>query len=399
MRPPRILSFTTLYPNAALPMHAPFVRARVEAQARLTELQVMAPVPWAPPLPGLPARFYRSRTVLEEEAQGSVRVLHPRFTTIPGVLKTADPILLALACMKHVRRLHAVFPFDIIDAHWACPDGVAATMLAWMAGVPVSITVRGDDLNVFGQEPGRRQQIAWSLRRAAGVIALSSELAERAISLGARPDCVAVVPNGVDASVFHLMDRQAARERLGIDPQVRLLLSAGRLHRSKGFHTLVRAVGRLGTDGGEVVLAIAGAADYEADATPAIHEEARRAGIGHRVRLLGPLPPGELVTWYNAADLFCLATEREGSANVLIEAQACGLPCVTTDVGGNRDAVPDDRWGVLTLADVESMADGIRRALARTFDRNALAARASARGWDAVAGECLTRLQRAASTR
>jgi teichuronic acid biosynthesis glycosyltransferase TuaC len=394
-RPLKILTFTTLFPNSAQPHHAYFVQSRIRALAKLAELQVLAPVPWSPPVPGLPARFYRCRSVPSQERQGDLMVVHPRFATIPGALKSADPLLMAMQCAGTMRRLRGRFEFDLIDAHWACPDGVAAALLAAAAGVPFSVTVRGDDINVFAEERGRRQLIAWSLRRAACVIALSRDLADKVVALGSRPERVAVIPNGVDVDLFRPMDRGTVRDAFGISAGRRVLFSAGRLHRSKGFHTLVEALGRLGPEHADVDLVIAGGPDHEADATADIRETARRHGLETRVRLIGPVNQAEMVRWYNAADFFCLATEREGSANVLIEAQACGLPCVTTDVGGNREAVPDERSGILAAPDAGSMAAGLRRALALSFDRAELVRRASMRSWDVVARECLVSLEAA----
>lgn len=150
----RLLTFSSLYPNAAEPRHGLFVRARTRALAGLADIQVMAPVPWAPPMPGLPTRYYRCALVPETEEHDGLIVHHPRFVAIPRILKSTDPGLMALACTRWVRTLRQRFTFDAIDAHWACPDGVAAAILASVVGVPFSVTVRGDDINVFAEEPG-----------------------------------------------------------------------------------------------------------------------------------------------------------------------------------------------------------------------------------------------------
>jgi glycosyl transferase family 4 len=194
----RILTFTTMYPNPAEPRHGLFVRARIRALARLADVQVMAPVPWCPPIAGLPERFYRCRDVARREERDALTVHHPRFAVIPGVLKSTDPVLLALSCLASIKALRHRFPFDLIDSHWACPDGAAGAILAAVTGVPFSMTLRGDDINIFAEDRSRRRVIQWALRRAARVIALSEELARKAIGLGAPKNRVAVIANGVD---------------------------------------------------------------------------------------------------------------------------------------------------------------------------------------------------------
>ena len=127
----------------------------------------MAPSPWTPPVRALPDRYRRYRRILPEERQGRVQVTHPRFFVFPKVAKPTDGWMMAASCLPAARRLRRDFAFDIVDSHWAAPDGVAAVILARKLGVPAAVTVRGDDINVFGQEPGRRKVIGWALGRAA----------------------------------------------------------------------------------------------------------------------------------------------------------------------------------------------------------------------------------------
>ncbi len=395
----RILTFSSIFPNAAEPLHGLFVAARVQALAQLAAVQVMAPVPAAPPFPGLAARYYRCAEVPRVTSRSGLTVHHPRFAVIPRILKGTDPVLMAASCLPALRALRRSFPFDVIDAHWACPDGVAAALLATALGVPYSITVRGDDINIFAQEPARRRAIAWALRRAARVVALSNDLRDGVVALGADPSRVSVIANGVDTARFHRIPRGEARLGLGVPADARLLLTVGRLHTSKGFPLLVEALARAGSAYADVRLVIVGEPDGESDATPAIRSAIERFSMQSRVDLIGRRTPAELARWYSAADLFCLATTREGSANVLLEALACGLPCVTTDVGGNREAITDPRYGVLTDPDAGAFATAIAAALERDWDRERMVQRARSRGWDRVARECCDELRLATGAR
>jgi glycosyltransferase involved in cell wall biosynthesis len=319
-------------------------------------------------------------------------VRHPRFFVIPKIFKLSDGLLMAASCLAAVRRLRHTFPFDLIDAHWAYPDGVAAALLARYLRVPMALTVRGDDINILPHQFWHRQCIRWALARAARVIALSAELRQGAIALGVPPANVAVIPNGIDPQRFHPVDRHAARDRLGLPQQERMVLSVGRLHLSKGYPVLVEALARLQEKFPDLCVVIVGAADPEANAQPLIQAVAAQYGVSQRVHLVGAQPPTTLVDWYSAADVFCLPTFREGSANVLLEALACGLPCVTTPVGGNAEVISTPEVGRLVPAEAQAVAEAIAQCLSRTWDRARLAAHIHSRTWTAVAEECYAQL-------
>ena len=373
---PRILTFTSLFPNAAQPMHGLFVRERVRALSKVCAIEVVAPVPW-----------HRRVDEVERDECGFT-VHHPRFFFIPKILKSLDGLFMAASCVSKVAQVREAYPFDLIDAHWAYPDGMAAALIATRLRVPFAVTVRGDDINIFAEERGRGAVIRWMLRRAALVVAVSDELKARVERItGGHPN-VTVIRNGVNGDRFHPCDRDAARRRLGLDPMTRVCVSVGRLHASKGLPVLVDALARLPDPSHDVHLFVIGAPDPEADAREAIADRVAHHRLHGRVHLVGPQTPDRLADWYNAADLFCSATTREGSPNVLLEAMACGLPCVTTPVGGNREAVSTSELGLLAPPDAAALGGAIAEALARTWNRQRIAEQARRRTWAVVAEEC-----------
>jgi glycosyltransferase involved in cell wall biosynthesis len=392
----RILAFTSLFPNPEQPLHGLFVRERIRALAERCTVRVAAPVPWVPRLPVLPSRYAAYRRIASQEHDGGTAVYHPRFFVFPKVMKSTDGFLMGLSCLPAVARIRRVYPFDLIDAHWAYPDGVAAALVANRLRVPLAITVRGDDMNVFAAERGRGPIIGWALRRAALVVALSEDLKARVESLTNGTANVVVVSNGVDADRFHPVDRDAARRALGLDSQARVVITVGRLHTSKGIPQLIEAFAALPRQFEDVRLFVIGGHDSEADARPAIAATISRHGLADRVRLVGAQTPDQLVAWYSAADLFCSATTREGSPNVLLEATACGLPCVTTAVGGSRDVVASPEMGVLVTPEPAALAEAMSSALTRRWNRRRIAEGARRRTWATVAEECQRHLLRVA---
>ncbi len=392
---PRILTFTSLFPDAEHPMRGVFVRERIRALAAVCPLEVVAPVQWVPPIALFERRYGNCRRVprFERDASG-VAIHHPRFAVVPKLLKRLDGLLMGAACVDEVARIRRSFPFDLIDAHWAYPDGVAASFVAQRAGVPFTVTVRGDDINVFAEEPARGPQIRRMLARAALVIAVSEDLKARVEQLTGGRATTVVVPNGVDGTRFRPADRLAARQRLGLPMDRRVCVSVGRLHDSKRFPLLVDALARLPAGCGDVELFVIGAPDPEADARAAIAERISHHNLHDRVHVVGAQTPDQLVDWYNAADLYCSATIREGSPNVILEAMACGLPCVTTPVGGNREAVASADVGLLAPSDPVALGDALAAALTRSWNRAHIAERARRRTWSVVAGECREALGR-----
>jgi glycosyltransferase involved in cell wall biosynthesis len=100
------------------------------------------------------------------------------------------------------------------------------------------------------------------------------------------------------------------------------------------------------------------------------------------------VPHEQLATWFSAADVFCLASEKEGRANVLLEAIACGTPIVATRVWGTPEIVTDERYGLLVDAVTpDVLGSAIVEALERTWDRDAIVAHAASFSWEGTAAE------------
>jgi glycosyltransferase involved in cell wall biosynthesis len=337
-------------------------------------------------------RYYRYSLVPSRENQCSTPVDHPRFSAIPKLCKAADAPLLAAGSLAYLWKLRGEFPFDVIDSHWAYPDGAAAAILASRLGVPLAITVRGDDINIFLNEFWRRPWIRWALGKADLVIALSKELKDIVAATGVSASKIKVIPNGINPETFYPIDRKVARAHLDLPAEGRFLLSVGRLHQSKGYPILIEAAGRLLGRFPDLHVFIVGSPDHEADARPAIHEAVTRHNILDRVHLVGAQDPAMLKYWYGAADLFCLPTSREGSANVLLEAIACGLPCITTPVGGNPDIINSREVGSLVSPNVESMTEAIAAGLSQSWDTVRISEHGRRRTWQTVAEECRNHL-------
>ncbi|BAL93767.1 glycosyltransferase [Rubrivivax gelatinosus] len=380
---PRIVVFSSLFPSAVQPGAGLFVRERMFRVGRELPLAVVAPTPWFP-LQSLLRRFrpgFRPGAPAHETQQGH-EVWFPRFFSVPGVFKGLDGLAMALAAWPRLARLKRAGRLDLIDAHFAYPDGYAATLLGRWLGVPVTITLRGTEQRQ-ARDPALAPKVRAALQRATQVFAVSESLRQVALGLGIAADKVRVVGNGVDLARFAPLPRAEARAALGLTVDAPVLVSVGGLCERKGFHRVIERLPALRERFPGLVYLVVGGPSPEGDLGPQLRAQVAAAGLDEAVRFLGALPPDALRGPLSAADVFVLATRNEGWANVFLEAMACGLPVVTTAVGGNAEVVCRAELGhVVPFGDGQALESAVADALLRDWDADTIRRYAAANTWD-----------------
>jgi glycosyltransferase involved in cell wall biosynthesis len=169
----------------------------------------------------------------------------------------------------------------------------------------------------------------------------------------------------------------------------------GTLAPRKGFHLVMEAMAKLKKTWPTLRFAIVGGDGAEGAMGNELRQLAQKLGIEDRVVFAGPRKRGELASWYAAADLFVLATAHEGCPNVVLEALACGTPVVATPVGSIPELLDSPEVGLIVERSVDSIAQGIDKALKRGWDRDAVRARIESRTWRAVGAEVAEELRAA----
>lgn len=348
----KVLLFSSLYPSSVRPIHGIFVETRLRELLKTGEVQakVVAPVPWFPSSAERFGDYALFAATPRWEERNDIEVHHPRYLLLPKVGMNMAPYAMALGALATVKRLQREgFDFDLIDAHYYYPDGVAAGLLAKWLGKPFFVTARGTDLNLIPEYPFPRKLILQTAAQASGSIGVCKALMDTLAQLGADPSKLHTLRNGVDLERFTPQPREAARVRLGLNPNGQYLLSVGHLVERKGHHIAIEAL----TSMPGTTLLVAGSGPEEA----ALKALASCLGVADRVHWAGVVAQTDLKWWYSAADALTLCSSREGWANVLLEAMACGTPVIATNIWGTPEVVSAPASGVLMQhRDAQSLA-------------------------------------------
>ncbi|WP_287942800.1 glycosyltransferase [Sphingopyxis sp.] len=386
MKPLRILSIATLFPDAARPNFGLFVEKSLLALAAQpgVMLTIVAPV-GLPPFPlSLHPRYRALRRLPQREAWRGLTVHRPRFTLIPKFGAARNPAAIARAVLPIARQ----GGFDVVDAQFFYPDGPAAMRIADALGLPFSIKARGADISHFGHDPATRPQLLAAAERAAGLLAVSEAMRDDMAEIGIDAGKTMVHYTGIDTMRFHPGDRTAARAALGMG-DAPAIATVGALIPRKGQALVIEALPALPG----VHYWLAGAGEEEAR----YRALAQRLGVADRVHLMGPVANADLPQLYRAVDAVVMPSVSEGLANAWVEALACGTPIVISDAGGAAELVTSPAAGRIVERTPAAIADAVRALLAAPAAPDAVAASLAGRfDWDRNGRELAEHLRRCA---
>lgn len=290
-------------------------------------------------------------------------------------LEPADcPVIrLGIRRLRHTRSIVAALRFarflrrERIDiVHALHPDSLYfSTLVAKMAAVRCVAGFR------VGLGQWSHQLFARSIYRLVDGTVANCEACRQAViaEQGASPDSITIIPNGVDLSRFN--DRglsQFSRSENGTVPFQRVGIVAN-LRPVKNLPLFIRAAARLATTHPHVQFKIAGEGDLHDELQGLINN----LGLGDRVTLLGTVP--DVPSFLASIDVAVLCSHSEGSPNAIMEYMAAGLPSVVTDVGGNRELIEHERYGLVVPP---NDLDGLTAAVARLLDDRTLASQMGA---------------------
>ncbi len=362
----KILVASHLYPNASTLATGSFVHNQVRFLRAYCAIEVISPTPWFPPLPGF-GRWSGYGSVQRQEVMDEVEVARPPYFALPRRVLFSRIWRSYLAALQRTIRT----PPDLIHAHCAYPDGLAAVHYGRRLGLPVVITVHGHDIRDLPRKPRWGELVFEALEQAAVVVSNGRDLYGRMQDLGIPAHKMEIIPNGVDCQVF----RSDFTRRPGV--QGWRLLYVGRFDRRKGIDVLLQAMALVRRKRDDVQLTLIGGGETTGTAGGFLRQ-AEALGLQDCVEFLDELPWFQISNHMSAADVFVLPSLYESFGLVLVEAMACGLPLVATRCGGPNTIVEEGIGVLVGVDDVEDLARGIEEVLKSysTYDRQAIRQRA-----------------------
>lgn len=382
----RILTITTMFPNPRMPVHAQFVKQRLDALAKRMEVTVVSPIPWFPGETRF-ARYANRNGIPPSTDANAYPTYFPKFFSFPGLFKPLDALFLAWAVWRFVAKHRLRDRIDALDCHLAFPEGFAGALLARVLRKPFTVTLRGHDINDLHRFPVRSRQVTYALRRSDRYFGVAQALVDGAVRLGAPADKGFASTNGVDTARFHPTGKTEARQALGLDPARRYMLSVSHLVPRKGVDILLKAQALLRARGhSDLAFIIVGKGGEEGDCEPDLRRLAESLGLAAHVVWAGAVLNADLHRYYSAADVFCLASEKEGWPNVVLEALACSTPVVAHATWGVPEIIRSDDLGFLVETRApEAFADAVGAALKKTWSAETMRLYALENTWDRVA--------------
>lgn len=320
-----------------------------------------------------------------------LKVSYPSYFYTPGCGRAWYGESMWWSLNRHLHRVTEDFRPEAIVSYWAHPDGEVGLRLAQPLSIPSVVVVGGSDVLLLPNDRRRRPKIQRVLRESSGVMTVSEGLRHAVIGLGVEPSRIRTIYQGVDDKLFFPGDATAARQRLHLPLDRRLLLWVGRMVDVKRLDTLIAAFDLAHQRQPDLHLLLVGDGPLRAS----LQDDVQRRGLNDHVTFVGSKSPVELPDWYRAADLFVLSSWSEGLPNVLREAVACGRPFVSTDVGSVRE-IAEPRGNspfaeLVPVGDSTAMATAIERVLRPEY--LAIAQSLTCRSWRETAHELVSWLR------
>ncbi len=297
--------------------------------------------------------------------------------------------------------------YDIIHSHYWL-SGEAGIRLRRSWGVPLvhMFHTLGAMKNSVARsieetETSQRIAIERRLMREADTIVAATPLdrAQMVWHYGADAERISVIPCGVDLQRFQPRPQAAARARLGLHTNQHIVLCVGRMEPLKGMDSLIHSLAIVHQQHPSwrdtlQVLLIGGASEAQPEQWNT--EQQRLAqlrtdlNVAHAVTFLGAQPQERLPDYYAAADIVTIPSHYESFGMVALEAMACGVPVIASDVGGLAITIEDGQSGLLVPPDApDILADRLQQVLISTDQRATLSIgahkRALSYGWDSIA--------------
>jgi glycosyltransferase involved in cell wall biosynthesis len=253
--------------------------------------------------------------------------------------------------------------YDVIIGQMGCPGGYVATKLAKKYNKPSIVGLRGSDVTGYLRRPILKQMALWTYKNCSKIVTVSEDLKKQIIRQGIDENKIYVIKNGINP-VFRILDKETSRKTLQL-PNTKIILFIGHLIKIKGIDYLIEALANFGKNINFKLYLIGSGEEKENFIN--IVKEKNLSGV---VDFVGSVNHSELVDWYNAADVFCLPSLREGIPNVILESLACGTPVVATNIGNNSEIIGKSTGILVEPQNSQQLRDALQKSLIVKWNRN-----------------------------
>lgn len=292
------------------------------------------------------------------------RVAQSKVTALAKINRMLIMARYLVAQYRHSVAEGRRFRAEIVHGHWAIPTGPALVGAARRLGIPSVITLHGGDVYVNVAEgydfPTRwyvRPVLAWTLRSASALTAISKDCKVHALNAGAQESSISVVMNGADLRRFSPAASDAPTASFG----QRMIFACRQLFPRKGIRFLIEAVAKLRLKYPDIKLIVAG----DGFERPSLERLAKDLGIADRTEFLGWVSNKDLPQYYRGCEVSVIPSLEEGFGIPAAEAMGCEIPVVATDAGGLPEVVANGVTGfIVPKGDAGALADSIDRLLA-----------------------------------
>lgn len=343
-----ILLFSALFPHVGEPTLGIFVENRLRhlVHDENVKATVVAPVPWFPFKHQIFGSYGRAARAPKKEVRHGITVYHPRYLIIPKIGMLLTPYSLARAGLKTIKKLlKSGEKIDLIDAHYLYPDGVAAGKIAQKLQIPFVMTARGSDVTQIAHIKLPRLMILNAISLSDHVITVSQSLKDKLIKFGAAASKISSLRNGVDLGKYEFKShaRKELTSMLGVESCTPIVIFAGWLIQRKRVDIVIETLSKHQS----AIAILIGEGPKKNELKKLAHD----LGVQNRIFFLGQKQPTDMPFYFSAADVLMLPSEREGWANVLLEAMACGTPVISRAVDGACELVTTPEAGRLVDQD------------------------------------------------
>lgn len=356
----RVLILSHLYPNTMNPVNGIFVHNQAEELVRKgCEVKVVSPVPWSPvPIRWLKGKWEAYARIPLRTVRDGIEVYYPRYIAFPrAYFFEYSGWFYYLGLRRTIEKIHREFPFDIIHAHVALPDGYGALLVNRVYKKPLVVTIHGLDMATIIHRNDRcKRRIFEVLATASKVICVSSKLRKQCLGVYDDDAKFDIVSNGISPAKIleapgHFREKYEGKK---------VLLTVGWLYKLKGHDYVIRALPEIIERVPALVYLIVGSGPEE----DCLKRLVDQLGLNDYVEFCGWKDHETVMEYMSICDLFVMPSWDEAFGVVYVEAMAHGKPVIACRGQGIEDVIVDSETGLLVKSkDLESLKEAMIRLL------------------------------------